>query len=79
MKPVEVNDERFARRLEEYEEWRKEHPVRRRLVDALGRHHLLAEVPAKRAALVAAQGPLSGAFFLSVLRWRGSTLRAGVT
>lgn len=37
MKPVEVNDERFARRLEEYEEWRKEHPVRRRLVDALGR------------------------------------------
>jgi len=37
MKPVEVTDERFARRLEEYEQWRKEHPVWRRLVDALGR------------------------------------------
>jgi hypothetical protein len=37
MKPVEVTDERFARRLEEYERWRKEHPVRRKLVDALDR------------------------------------------
>jgi hypothetical protein len=28
MKPVEVSDEPFLRRLEEYELWKKEHPVR---------------------------------------------------